>query len=56
MMKVVCNTALNVEAIRGMGRNELNMESIRKKCDKNESIHQSDYEKSKSSITVCNAI
>jgi hypothetical protein len=31
MMKVVYNTALKVEAIRGMGRNEPNRESIRKK-------------------------
>lgn len=55
-MKVISNTALKTEAVRGMERKETNTEGIRKEYDKYESMYQLDYEKSKSSVTVYNSI
>lgn len=55
-MKVISNTALKMEAVRGMEGKETNTEGIRKEYDKNESMYQLDYEKSKSSVTVYNSI
>lgn len=55
-MKVIYNTVLKREAVRGMEGKETNMEDIRKEYDKSKSMDQSDSEKSKTSVSVYNSI